>query len=117
MIRFYSEKALRQLLNTGIVYTLRARPRRTGLARVASKSGIVGLARVRLIGIIDLSRPDSLKPYLAYSGFNSIGEWISEYRRLNGNTDRAFLYEVRLLRKKHWHPPLGGSTGPTHSRM
>ena len=68
MIRFYSEKALRQLLNTGIVYTLRGRPRRTGLARVASRNGIVGLAQVRLIGIINLSRPDSLKPYLAYSG-------------------------------------------------
>ena len=98
MIRFYSEKALRQLLDSGIVYTLRARPRRTGLARVASRNGIIGLARVRLIGIVDLSRPDSLKPYLAYSGFSSIGEWVLEYRRLNGSTDRAFLYEVRLVK-------------------
>ena len=81
MIRFYSEKALRQLLNSGIVYTLRGRPRRTGLARVASRSGIVGLAQVRLIGVVDLSRPDSLRPYLAYSGFSSIGEWVWEFRR------------------------------------
>ena len=98
MIRFYSEKALRQLLDSGIVYTLRGRPRRTGLARMASKSGIVGLAQVRLIGIVDLSRPDSLKPYLAHSGFNSIGEWVSEFKRLNGDVDKAFLYEVRLVR-------------------
>ena len=98
MIRFYSEKALRQLLNTGIVYTLRARPRRTGLARVASRSGIVGIAYIRLVSVVDLSRPDSLKPYLAYSGFNSIGEWVREYRRLNGNVDKAFLYEVRLVK-------------------
>ena len=78
VIRFYSEKALRQLLERGIVYTLRGRPRRTGLARVVSKNGI-----------IDLSRPEALRPYLAYSGFSSIGEWVSEYRRLN---------EVRLVR-------------------
>ena len=101
VIRFYSEKALRQLLDTGLVYTLRARPRRIGLARVASRSGIIGLAYVRLIGVIDLSRPDSLKPYLAYSGFSSIGEWVWEYKRLNGSADRAFLYEVRLVRPNH----------------
>ena len=100
VIRFYSEKALRQLLNTGLVYTLRARPRRTGLARVASRNGIIGIGQVRLIGIIDLSRPEALRPYLAYSGFSSIGEWVSEFRRLNGNTDKAFLYEVRLVREK-----------------
>ena len=100
MIRFYSEKALRQLLESGIVYTLRARPRRTGIARVVSKSGVIGLARVRLIGIIDLSRPDSLKPYLAYSGFSSIEEWVSEFERLNGFASKAFLYEVRLVREK-----------------
>ena len=101
VIRFYSEKALRRLLERGLVYTLRARPRRTGLARVVSKSGVIGLARVRLIGIIDLSRPEALRPYLAYSGFSSIGEWISEFRRLNGSADRAFLYEVRLVKPNH----------------
>ena len=98
VIRFYSEKALRQLLESGLVYTLRARPRRTGLARVVSRSGIVGIAYIRLIGVVDLSRPDSLRPYLAYSGFNSIGEWVGEFRRLNGGASRAFLYEVRLLK-------------------
>ena len=114
MIRFYSEKALRQLLNSGIVYTLRARPRRTGLARVASRNGIVGIGHVRLIGIIDLSRPDSLRPYLAYSGFNSIGEWVSEYKRLNGDANKAFLYEVRLVRKNRG-PPLPGPVEPRGS--
>ena len=70
------------------------------MARVASRNGIVGLAQVRLIGIIDLSRPEALKPYLAYSGFSSIREWVSEYKRLNGDANKAFLYEVRLVRKK-----------------
>ena len=97
MIHFDSPKALKQLMEHGIAYTLRAKPRRQGVTSIITNGVKIGMANVRLVGTIDLTNPESLKPYLPYSGFESIGEWIREYRRLNGNVARAFLYEVRLI--------------------
>lgn len=85
-------------MGEGIVYTLRARRRRIGVTTIVSKGGRVGVATVRLVGAFNLSKPEDLKPYLPYSGFSSIEEWVREFRRLNGNTAKAYLYEVKLIR-------------------
>ena len=97
MIHLDSPKALKQLMENGIVYTLRAKPRKQGVTSIIANGIKVGMANVRLVGVIDLAKPESLEPFLPYSGFGSVGEWVGEFRRLNGRVSRAFLYEVRLI--------------------
>jgi len=95
MIIFRSEKALSFLRDKGFVYTLRARRRRTGRCAVkrGRKEPILFYADVYFVKQVTLDEKE-LESYAPYSGFESPNEWIEEYRRLNGTSEKPFLYKV-----------------------
>jgi len=99
MIIFKSEKARSFLIEHGFVYTLRARKRRTGrsLVKDSLKGSPLFYADVYFVGEVPLDEA-SLEPYVAYSGFDSAEEWLSEFKKLNGSSSTAFLYKVIRVR-------------------
>ena len=101
VIWFNHPRALEYLVTNGEVYTLRARLRRCPCGRVLimSRLGFKARGSIRLIGVIDLTDPTQvglLVKYVGGSGFNSLGEWLEAFRRLNGPAARAYLYHVVL---------------------
>lgn len=118
---FKSEKALKCLLEKGIVYTLREqRRKRTGndwikTSRKGEKIADVfveeiGLIKLETIGhefsmmkkvieYTDLSQLE-LEPYVQHSGFSNVKEWVEEYWKLAGwRAPYAWLYKVTLREK------------------
>ena len=106
-IRFDSEKARDYLLSHGYVYTLRTwhSPRQV-MALAISDGKPIGRVFISLIDVVPLVKKDQAKEilvkYVNESGFNSVDEWVEEFRRLNrGRKVRAaYLYKVVLTRER-----------------
>lgn len=99
MILFKSEKALSFLTEHGFVYTLRARKRKTGRSVVGQQKG-KPLFPVYIYFVKEIPLDEALEPYVPYSGFDSVSEWLSEFRRLNRSSNStAFLYKVVRVRE------------------
>jgi len=103
VIYFKSERALRYLLSRGFVYTLRGF-RKGCVGRVVSVktsrgSKAVAKAIIHYVKDVDINDIEALKEYVKHSGFESVNEWVREYRRLNGNRVKAYLYKVELVKE------------------
>ena len=90
VIWFQNEKARKQLLEKGFVYTLRPKKRREGFEPLFwQKFKKRGIVRVRFIGEFGIG--ESLSKYTRFSGFESLDEWLKEAK------GSRFLYQVDLV--------------------
>jgi len=114
---FKSKKALNFLLTHGEVYTLRPKRRKEGRDWITDRRGGKKIANVEveLVAFIDLEKnyaetyryintifncaKDLLGNYVEKSGFQSVGEWLSEGRRIYKGSlpNQPYLYHVRLV--------------------
>lgn len=80
---FKSERAREFLLENGWVFTFRARPKELGPVWITDGRGRKRIANGRVVWRrkIHIMHLDT---FLEGSGFNSVDEWLSEIRRLNG---------------------------------
>lgn len=128
VIYFKDEKALKHLLEHGVVYTIRKHKRkRTGKDWLAKgrKSGKIADVIVEYVGEVDIVYlgnnkwkggivfpngmkylyDDYLENYVEHSGFKTLNAWIRALMRLNGiSTWRKMtidwhLYKVTLLKE------------------
>ncbi len=80
VIYFNSEKALNFLVRNGVIYTLRANPRRTERAWICSNGRKVGIAVVEYVKKVKISNVNELERYVSLSEFNSVREWVEEVK-------------------------------------
>ena len=80
MIFFNVKQARDQLINSMKVYTLRSEFRATGktLAVVGSYAKHKPIYEVNVGRVRNITVPEDLLPYLDYSGFDSVEEWLDE---------------------------------------
>ena len=109
-IVFKSDKAFNHLVKHGYVYTLRRYAKVGYKCLKRDRYGkSVGLVKVEYIGtVVKLdtyfvnvnNKLIPLEQFAKHSGFNSLVEWLSEFRRLTGvfNPVNAKLLKVSLVR-------------------
>lgn len=110
---FQSEKALKELLDSGIVYTFRLL-RSDGQSRKLGKEWITYKRRGKKIGDVIVSTlfkvahpiPLELKLFAPYSGFGSVEEWIKEIKKLNPDPDIGYAGEVYCVHLVGWDADL-----------
>lgn len=109
-IVFKSDKAFNYLITNGYVYTLR-KYIRTGIKTLKRHrhGKAVGKVSVEYVGTVDVSEgmyvvnirgaTVPLERFVKHSGFDSLEEWIKEFKRLcRSAVLGARLYRVTLLR-------------------
>ena len=102
-IRFESARAREQLLTRGYAYTLRAWHVAKPITALAISNGKpIGKVLVKPVAAVHLGSGrarEVLARYVGGSGFNSVDEWLTEFRRLNGGRviKVAYLYRVELV--------------------
>jgi hypothetical protein len=101
VIMFLSDKARNQLLNKGIVYTLRHIRHKEGLDWCTNMRGGKKICNVR-ITYCDNGKYTELREiaslYVSDSGFDSIEEWINQYKRYRSSKYPTFwLYRVEKV--------------------
>ena len=89
---FQSEKSRKQLLNKNIVFTFRKvcpEQRKLGKDWATDKRGGEKIADIMVFsdGRFIKPIPKLLEPYLLFSGFDSVDDWIDEIKRLNKPDD------------------------------
>ena len=91
MIYFNVDRAKNQLINSMKVYTLRSARRATGvtMAVVGGRYNHREIYPVNVERITTISKPEDLLPYLDYSGFDSVLEWL-----LAASLEARTLYKV-----------------------
>jgi len=95
-IIFASEKACRRLLEKGIVYTFRLKPRLDiGRSWATDRRNGKKIANVYITYVAHLSLRE-LAPYVEQSGFESLDEWITAIKELNPKmkVNSGWLYKV-----------------------
>ncbi|MBA7663393.1 hypothetical protein ES703_71433 [subsurface metagenome] len=92
MIFFNIEEARDQLLKTGIVYTLRPKPRREGTDLAVNgsyfKNNKIGKVAIKYMGS---TSELNLENYRSKSGFERLSDWL---RAAKGS---LYLYEVKII--------------------
>ena len=80
MIFFNIPEARNQLIEKGLVYTLRSSFRSTGKTRAVtgSYSKHDTLCDVSIERVKTIRHPDDLYPYLHHSGFKDVDTWLSK---------------------------------------
>jgi len=80
MIFFNVPEAKNQLMEKGLVYTLRSSTRGTGKTRAVegNYSKHSTLCMVDISRMITVRHPDDLYPYLHHSGFEDVDTWWSK---------------------------------------
>jgi len=97
MIWFNVEEAAKFLLAYGFVFTLRPNLKPEGLHKVRMRKENDSLhAWIWLMREIDMTKnPEKeLEPYVEYSGFKSIEEWIGHIPK---PSKKMYLYFARLV--------------------
>lgn len=93
---FFNVKQARDfLLSHGLVYTLRRRRRRDREVTRAVYGSLYNhavLGKVEILWIMTIEDPTSLYPFLPYSGFQTIEEWLA-----HASKDAHELYRVDLI--------------------
>jgi len=98
---FKCEKVKDYFLEHGFVYTVRRHRYRCGADRAIDKNNkYLGKIYIKEISRLDLI--GQLEPYVKYSGFINLADWIKEIFKLHkSDTFREFyLYRVDLLEAK-----------------
>ena len=104
VIIFQSERALKHLLQHGLVYTVRLRRRKRVecLDWVTDRRGGRKIADVYVClvggcgGTVEAWK-HNLWAWVDRSGFKTVDEWVDEILRLNrGKTGQAWIYLVKL---------------------
>jgi hypothetical protein len=96
VIIFMNEKARNQLLNKGVVYTLRHIRHIEGIDWMTDKRGNKKICDVRITYINDGTFNKIvclLRFYVSQSGFNSVEEWINIFKDMNSYS-YVWLYQV-----------------------
>jgi len=80
MIFFNIPEARNQLMEKGLVYTLRSASRAEGKTRAVegSYSKHTTLCLVYIERLVTVKHPDDLYPYLGHSGFKDVDTWWGE---------------------------------------
>ena len=108
VIYFNSENARKELLSSGVVITARKTRRGTGntIAVYTTPDRFrhdIGWVNVQLLDECDRTNiREILGKYVKNSGFDSVGEWINEIRKLNSNRwmpEYMFLFKVEMIEK------------------
>ena len=111
---FSSEKAMKELIDSGIVYTFRVTDlfteRKLGKEWVTYKRGgkkvadvLISLATRHAICPSELQ----LFPYAPYSGFESVEEWATEIKRVNKiDPDFGLLGNIFCVNMINWNEDL-----------
>jgi len=100
---FKSEKALKYLLERGVVYTVRPqRRKREGRVWITNRRGGRKIANGYAILVAEIASFSELEKYLPayvkHSGFSSIAEWIDEIKKLNSKLPEKFwIYLVTRI--------------------
>lgn len=99
---FSSDKARNQLLNKGIVYTIRHFRKSIGLDWMTNRRGGKKICNIR-ITLIDTGRYKELLAiahfYVYESGFESVEEWINIYKSYRKSKCPTFwLYKVEKVK-------------------
>lgn len=78
MIFFNVPQAKKQLVEFGLVYTLRSSFRGTGKTTAVSGPYPGGefLGFVNVVWVREIIHPDDLYPYVHHSGFSSVDDWL-----------------------------------------
>ena len=94
MIFFNVPEARNQLMEKGLVYTLRSSFRSVGRTRAVtgSYSKNTYLCDVAVSRMITVRHPDDLHPYLHRSGFDDVDNWLSK-----ATPSARTLYKVERL--------------------
>lgn len=87
---FQSEKARKQLMGKGFVFTIRRPERKCGKDWATNKRGGKKITDIAIFTIDDsFSLTEQfLALYVVHSGFTSAKEWIEECRRLDPDIDK-----------------------------
>jgi hypothetical protein len=93
---FADEKARRQLLEKGFVYTFRIRKHKVGRDWATDRRGGRKICDIDVMLVREIASPEELIPYVIGSGFNNAYEWVRAIRRLNPKLRqiRGYLYRV-----------------------
>ncbi len=83
-MRFDSEKASKQILEKGIVATIRTYPYKEG-KWISVKIKERTLFGYKVTKTIENPTPEDLKSYADISGFENFGDWWAEYLRLKSH--------------------------------
>jgi len=110
-IIFENDRVFEFLITKGVVYTLRAFNRSTGVVKLkrSKSSKSIGLAKVELVGnvkrvgdkYIVLTRNGenyNLEEFLQYSGFDSLAEWLCAFWKYYNRVNTIKLYKVTLIK-------------------
>lgn len=111
---FQSEKALKELLDSGIVYTFRllrsdGQSRKLGKEWFTYKRGgkKLGTVIVSTLSKVMYPTPLELEIYAPYSGLDSVDEWIDEIKRLSKpDPDVGYAGEVYCVHLIDWDDDL-----------
>ncbi|MEX0568765.1 MAG: hypothetical protein Q6363_006350 [Candidatus Njordarchaeota archaeon] len=93
-MRFYSKKAIIQIVKSGIVATLCDFSFSFYQKVFVKINGIPFKLRGRVVGVIKNPKIKHLLQYLDISGFSSVGEWINETKRIHQRIPRFLVIFV-----------------------
>jgi hypothetical protein len=96
---FADENARRQLLEKGVVYTLRVRKHKEGRDWITDKRGGRKICDVKVEFVEGIRLSEQLIKYVGESGFEHIWDWCEAIRRLNPKMKKieGYLYKVTKL--------------------
>jgi len=99
-IIFRHEKPRKQLLEKGVVYTIRRHPRsRLGRDWATDRRDGEKIANV-YISLVGCFPAEDLTPYVAQSGFETLDGWVQAYKEINpgilGSTGWLYRVELRM---------------------
>jgi hypothetical protein len=96
---FANEKARRQLLEKGVVYTFRVHRHTEGRDWATDRRRGKKICDINVEFIKKVDFKEELMPYVDESGFEHRWDWLSAIRRLNPKMKKieAYLYKVTKL--------------------
>jgi len=97
---FQNEKARRQLLEKGVVYTFRKKPHKYGRDWATDRRGGKKICDIEVVWRTEAS-PSMLHLFVKDSGFKSLREWKEAIRELGmRESDWGYIHEVKRTERK-----------------
>ena len=96
---FAVDKARRQLLEKGRVFTFRDHIHKVGFDWATDKRGGKKICNISItLAANPIPTVEQLAPYTQYNGFETTEEWVDIIKGLHGNTRSAgYLYRVDII--------------------
>ena len=100
MVMMFSVDNVREfLLKNGIVFTFRLHKHKTGKDWINKGRGQRKICDVQISLEKEVNEPADLVPYVEYSGFEHLWDWVSEIKKLNPKMNKfhGYLYRVEVI--------------------